>query len=189
MTAIGGPVRIVFSYSHRDEGWRDLIERHLNVLATQRIAEIWSYGRIGAGEPWERETLEAFDSAHLAILLISPDFLGSQYIMNIEVPRILDRHRSGELAVVPVYLRPCLWEAVSWLRKIQMRPRNGVPLSSLRGWKQEAEMARIAKEIWEILVPPAAKAGQVGAEPPCLPCRGCAERDDHDLRPGGAKDE
>jgi hypothetical protein len=147
-----GPSRVFISYSHRDEAWRAFFAKHLNVLASQGIAEVWTALRIGAGEAWEREIIRAIDSARLAILLISADFLGSEFILNVEIPQILERHRAGELAVVPVLVRPCPWEAVPWLREIQMRPWDGTPLSSRNG-RREAEVVKVVREILGMLKP------------------------------------
>lgn len=144
---------IVFSYSHQDEGWKDLLRRHLNVLVRQGIVEIWTDRKIGAGDAWERNIREAIDSARVAILLISADFLSSEYIQNAEVPRILERHEKGALVMVPVLVRPCVWEAVPWLREIQMRPWSGIPLSLLPSERGEAEIAEISREVMRILGP------------------------------------
>lgn len=145
-----GRAKLVFSYSHEDEAWKNLLEKHLNVLAKQNIIEIWTDRQIGPGHPWRKAILRAIDSADVVILVISVDFLISDFILNVEVPRILKRHQNKKLALVPVLVRPCAWEAVDWLRKIQIRPWNGISLSLLPSERGEVEIAELTREVMHI---------------------------------------
>ena len=150
---MGGPARdlIFISYSHQDETWMGRFARHFKILDLYGTAEIWSDQRIGAGAAWETEILQAIELARVAILLISPDSLGSDFIRTVEIPRILERHKASELAIVPVLVEPCLWQAVPWLRELQMRPWNAAPLSNPDRYWRETELVAITREVWELL--------------------------------------
>ena len=147
--------RIFISYSHQDESWKDLLWKHLYVPARQDLLEVWADGNIPAGVYWHDQVIKSIDSSQLAILLISTDFLGSAFILDVEIPRILARHRAGHLKVLPVLVRPCYWESVAWLAELQMRPWNAVSLSARRGARLDTELALIVEEAMELMRDPA----------------------------------
>lgn len=143
--------KVFVSYAHQDESWKDLLWKHLHVPARQDLLEVWADGNIPAGVCWHNQIMEAIDSSQLAILLISADFLGSEFILDMEVPRILARHRAGTLKVLPVLVRPCFWESVSWLAELQIRPWNGVSLAARRGARLDTELASLVEESIELI--------------------------------------
>ncbi len=140
---------IVFiSYSHKDEKWKDQLVSHLGVL--NQIA-VWEDRRIGAGRDWESEINTALEAAGAAILLISANFLTSNFILTNEVPALLERRIREGLPVIPIIVRACAWEQVDWLAPIQCRPKDGRTIFSLNGDKREAAWARIAIEVNDLL--------------------------------------
>jgi len=147
--------RIFLCYSHHDEPWKALLWKHLHVPARQDLLEIWADGRIPAGACWQDQIVEAIDSSQLAILLISADFLVSDFILGVEIPRILQRQHLGELKVLPVLVRPCFWGSVSWLAGLQIRPWNGISLSTRRGARLDSELALIVEEAISMVRHPA----------------------------------
>ena len=91
------------------------------------LLDLWDDRRIGTGEDWRAEIAEAMGRANVAILLISADFLTSQFILGEEVPRLLQRRDAEGLRVFPVIVRPCAWKTVPWLSRMQVRPKDGRP--------------------------------------------------------------
>ena len=140
-------VRIVISYSHQDQSWRLRLARHLRIFELSHQIEVWSDLRIPPGERWCAEILQVIDAAQLAVLLISADSLSSDFIVNVEVPRMLKRHRNGELKIIPILVEDCPWQDVPWLAELQMRPLDAVPLAARRRHAREAELAKITREI------------------------------------------
>lgn|GEM_PF-6214774 len=130
------------SYSHRDEVWKNLVVQHLRVLEPEGSFEVWEDCRIAAGTDWLPEITAAVDSAAVAVMLVSVDFLGSKFILGEEVPRLLKRRAQDGLRLVPLIVRPCAWQGVSWILEIQGRPKDGAALSGMR--KAVAEKARSA---------------------------------------------
>ena len=120
--------RVFFSYSHRDEELRNELETHLAALKRQGIIETWHDRRIGAGEDFENEISENLENADIILLLVSSDFIASEYCYGVEMSRAMERHRSGEAHVVPVILRPCLWEGLPFGR-LQATPIDGKPVT------------------------------------------------------------
>ena len=98
-----------FSYSHADEGMRDQLEKHLSALKNQGLIEAWHDRRILAGQNFDSEIDSHLESASIILLLVSPDFLASEYCYNEEMRRALELSKSGSAAVIPVILRPCDW--------------------------------------------------------------------------------
>jgi hypothetical protein len=101
--------KLVFSYSHLDENLRDALEVHLTSLKRQGLIEMWHDRRILAGEEFEGKIDQYFEEADVILLLVSPDFIASDYCFNIEMQRAIERHHEGSARVIPVILRPCDW--------------------------------------------------------------------------------
>jgi len=140
-----------FSYSHRDLHWLEEIQLHLNGLAAGRILETWSAHRIQAGDAWYEKIEEAIERATVAILLISPPFLASEFIRREEVPRLLLRRQYEGLTIFPIMCRPSVWRGVGWLAGMQVRPRDCRPLSVRTCPQREAVVAQIAEELFEVI--------------------------------------
>jgi hypothetical protein len=101
---------LFFSYSHADENLRDQLEKHLVGLQRQGIISSWHDRRITAGTELADAIDSHLDAADVILLLISPDFIASDYCYEREMNRAMERHRKGEARVIPVILRPCDWK-------------------------------------------------------------------------------
>lgn len=100
---------LVFSYSHADEALRNELEKHLSPL--QRMGKIttWHDRRIVPGQEFENQIDHYFSQADIILLLISSDFIASDYCYQVEMTNALERHKCGEAVVIPVILRECAW--------------------------------------------------------------------------------
>ncbi len=164
---------VFISYSHLDEAWKDRLVRHFRVFEQQGLAvEAWHDRRIPGGGDWEAEIQKAMAEADAAILLVSADSLGSKFINEREVPFLLGRRQADLLPVVPVVVRPCTWKLVPWLTKLNLRPRDGHPLSAGTEHEIEAQLAAIAEEVFHFAKRRAA------SEPEDDPKRSSASRAD-----------
>jgi tetratricopeptide (TPR) repeat protein len=143
---------IVFiSYSHKDEIWKNRLVSHLGVLQSEGHLDIWDDRRIEAGVDWYPEIQKAIDTSCVAILLISADSLTSKFILNEEVPRLLERREKEGLRIFPVIIKPCAWKHVQWLARMQARPKDGRPISGGNEHEIDTDMADIADEIISII--------------------------------------
>src|SRR2546426_6860924 len=102
----GAPLPIFISYAHEDELLRQQLGTHISLLRRQGLISEWHDREILPGDEWAHEIDEHLERASLILLLISPDFLASDYCYDIEMQRALERHRSGEVRVIPIILRP-----------------------------------------------------------------------------------
>src|SRR2546425_10101985 len=87
--------RVFVSYSHKDQRWLDRLHVHLKPLERQGLVELWDDTRIAAGTIWRSEIKQAIDTAQVAVLLISADFLASDFIAADELPPLLRRAESA----------------------------------------------------------------------------------------------
>ncbi|HEX4962101.1 MAG TPA: TIR domain-containing protein [Thermoanaerobaculia bacterium] len=145
-----GPT-VFLSYSHQDEPWKDRVVKHLKVLEPQGELEVWDDRRISGGDVWFARIKEAMDRASVAVLLISADSLGSTFILENEVPYLLERQKSHGIRILPLIVRPCPWSSVPWLSALQCRPQDGTPLSGGTDHQVEEALTALALEIQDHL--------------------------------------
>lgn len=119
---------VFFSYSHADEKLRDQLEKQLSMLKRQGVIETWHDRRIGAGQDIHRSIDDHIDSDNIILLLVSSDFLASDYCYDVEMKRAMERHESGEAIVIPVILRACDWHHAPF-GKLNAVPRDGKPVT------------------------------------------------------------
>ncbi len=117
-------VRLFYSYSHKDETLRNELETHLKLLQRQGLIDTWHDRKIEAGEEWKRKIDENLERADIILLLVSADFIASDYCYEIEMKRALERHEKGEARVIPVILRDCKWNSTPFA-KLQALPKDG----------------------------------------------------------------
>ena len=111
--------KIFVSYSHADEKWKDRLVKHLKVIQNQNQQSVWDDSQILAGGRWRKEIETVINAADGAILLISADFLTSEFILKQEVPRLLKRWENDEIKIFPLIVEHCAWDQVDWLNKLQ----------------------------------------------------------------------
>jgi formylglycine-generating enzyme required for sulfatase activity len=122
-------IEIFFSYARKDELLRDELAKHLKPLRQQGIITNWHDREIPPGAEWQNEIDRHLESAQIILLLISADFLASDYCYSFELKRALERHESQEACVIPVILRSCDWKNTRF-GKLQVLPTDGKPIKS-----------------------------------------------------------
>ncbi|MGK3963275.1 TIR domain-containing protein [Sorangium sp. So ce118] len=122
------PIRLFFSYSHKDEALRDELETHLALLKREGLLESWHDRRIGAGDDWAGQIDRNLDEAEVILLLVSADFLASDYCFDREMKRALARHDAGQARVIPVILRKTDWHSAPFAR-LQALPKDARPVT------------------------------------------------------------
>lgn len=155
------PIEIFFSYSHKDEQFLDELIKHLSILQRQGVIAGWNDREIHAGVEWIKEINTHLNRAHIILLLISPDFMASDYCYGIEVAHAMERHHAGEARVIPIILRPVDWREASF-GKIQALPKNGKPVTTWGNADEAfADIAKGIKEAIKRLPAPKHKGGEV----------------------------
>jgi TIR domain len=127
--------KLFFSYSHKDENLRDRLETHLAALKREGTIETWHDRRILAGDELADVIDDNINDADVVLLLVSPDFIASDYCYQIEMQRAMERHAAGEARVIPVVLKPCDWRSTPF-GKLLVAPKDGRPVVS---WPDQDE--------------------------------------------------
>jgi hypothetical protein len=119
---------VFFSYSHADEVLRDQLEKQLSLLKRQGVIEVWHDRRIGAGQDFGHEIDRHVETDDIILLLVSADFLASDYCYDKEMSRAMERHEADEAIVIPVILRACDWHGAPF-GKLNASPPDGKPVT------------------------------------------------------------
>lgn len=120
--------RVFLSYSHKDEALREELAAQLEILVANKTLETWHARKIEPGRDWRAAVHREIDEADVVLLLVSADFLASDYCRDTEVRRAIERHQAGTARVVPVVLRPCLWDEAPFGHLAPL-PANGTPIT------------------------------------------------------------
>ena len=123
------PISLFFCYVREDEKLLKKLKTHLRPLQRQGLIDVWYDRDIRAGTEWEPEIQHHLNAAQMVLLLISPDFMDSDYCYGVEMQRALERHGRGEATVIPIILRPAYWHGKP-LGMLQALPTNGKPVTS-----------------------------------------------------------
>lgn len=163
--------KIFLSYSHADETYCDMLQKHLAALRHQGLIETWHDRRIKAGDKFENAIDQQLNEAEVILLLVSSDFIASRYCYEIEMQHALERQESGEARVIPIILRPCDWHDAPF-GKLLAAPKDGKPVKSWPDIDEafldvvrqiKAVLADLGREMEPIL--PASAKPMVGAVP------------------------
>jgi hypothetical protein len=121
------PVKLFYSYSHKDEDLREELVKHLTILKRQGALEPWQDRDIEAGAEWNQEIERHLNESQIILLLISSDFIASPFCWDKEMARAMERHDAGEAVVIPIILRSCDWKGAPF-GKLQGLPKDMKPV-------------------------------------------------------------
>ncbi len=144
--------KVFISYSHKDASALERLQVHLKPLERAGL-ERWDDTRISTGQRWKDEISKALASAKVAILLISADFLDSDFIHTDELPHLLAAAEKEGLVVMPVILSPCRFEETPSLSQFQAVNSPDKPLTSLSTSEQNAVWVKLTEDIKAVLHP------------------------------------
>jgi hypothetical protein len=140
-------LRVFVSYSHKDRALKEKLLEQLQPLVRFAGVDAWTDDRIRPGDAWRAEIDAALAQADVVLLLVSPSFLASTFIMDEEVPRAFERRTRDGVRVISVLLRACHWQAHPVIGRYQMLPQEAVPVAKFSGNKRDEVLAKVAAEI------------------------------------------
>lgn len=123
------PIEVFYSYAAQDEILRQELEKHLGILKRKKLISTWHCRMIYPGMDQMQEVHAHLNTAHIILLLVSSDFIASDYCYEIEVNRAMERHMLGEACIIPVLLRPVVWDGAPF-SKLQPLPIGGNPVTT-----------------------------------------------------------
>lgn len=142
-------MKIFISYSHKDQEALDRLRTHLKGLSRQGLITAWFDREILAGGEINDEIEAKLETSDIFLLLISPDFIASDYCMDTELEHAVKRHNSGDARVIPIIIEPCNWLAEHNLKKLKALPKDGQPISE---WgNQNSAYLEIVQELTRII--------------------------------------
>ena len=173
------PVTVFFSYSHKDEVLRDELAKHLKLLERTNVIDAWHDRAIPVGSEWDKGIKKELNEADIILLLISSDFLASDYIWDVEVKTAMARHEAKDAVVVPIVLRECEWFDAPF-GKLQGLPKDAKPVTSYQNIdepftfiakhiKKAAKAIRVQKSIEQEGDSPLAEAPEPKDIPATMP--------------------
>ncbi|MGI9179538.1 MAG: COR domain-containing protein [Longimicrobiaceae bacterium] len=144
-------VRLFYSYSHKDEPLRDQLETHLKLMQRQGLIDAWHDRKIPAGGEWGQQIDVNLERADIILLLVSADFIASDYCYDREMTRALERHENGEAVVIPVIVRDVNWKNAPFA-KLQALPKDGLAVELWpnrdTAWRNVSEgIEKVAEEL------------------------------------------
>ncbi len=122
------PLHVFISYSHKDEELKEELEVHLSTLKRQNKIKPWQDRSIEAGKKWDKEIKTALENAQIILLLVTPRFMASDYINDIELTHAMERHEAGTARVIPIILKPSDVKGTS-LSDLQALPKDAKPVT------------------------------------------------------------
>lgn len=146
-TAPPKALQVFVSYSHQDEALKNELIKHLSPLKRRNLIDDWHDRKISAGDEWDTAIADALKAADIVLLLVSIDFINSRYCYDVEMESALERERLGELVVIPVIARNCMWKTTEFAR-LQATPTDGKAIAS---WPDRDEaLTVVAQRIQEV---------------------------------------
>src|SRR5436305_801385 len=147
-------IKLFYCYAREDRPLRDELEKHLSWLKRRYQLTNWHDREILPGEEWEQAIDTHLNTAQLILLLISSDFMASDYCYGKEMQRALERHRAGTCRVIPILMRPTYWEEAPF-SSLQLLPINAIPVTR---WPDRDEafqnvVTEISRTIKDLILP------------------------------------
>ncbi|MEO5355216.1 MAG: TIR domain-containing protein, partial [Magnetococcus sp. XQGC-1] len=126
------PVRLFISYASKDGHWRDRILTAMSALVRSEWVVPWHDRKIEGGDEWEAKIFEQIASADVALLLISENFLASDFINDKEIPALRRRFGSEKKRIIPILVDFCFYETMEFLHGLQLLNAEKVPITKSR---------------------------------------------------------
>lgn len=142
---------VFVSYSHQDAEWLKRLQIHLKPMIRQGTLDLWDDSKIKPGAAWRDEIDAALSRASAAVLLVSADFLASDFVADRELPLLLDRAASGGVRIMPVIVGSCLFQHHAELSKYQAINSPDLPLTKMQRHEAEETLSKLAQAIAEFI--------------------------------------
>jgi len=150
MTSPSQRRQLFISYSHADRVWVVRLQKMIQPLVRDKDLKLWDDSQIPAGARWKEEIQQALATAKVALLLVSADFLASDFVNSAELPHILKAAEEEGMRILWVKLRSCLVQHTP-IHEFQAAIDPARPLAAMVDWEQEEALAKVAETIDVVL--------------------------------------
>ncbi|RXG31867.1 toll/interleukin-1 receptor domain-containing protein [Leeuwenhoekiella marinoflava] len=141
--------KVFVSYSHFDKEYLTEIQRHFKPF--KNLIDFWDDSKIKPGQKWKEEIKKAIDETKVAILLVSTDFLGSDFISTDELPPLLEAAEKEGAVILTIVLKPCLFEEFDDLNQFQAMNPPSRPVSKMDLNEKEELFVNLVRQTRKIL--------------------------------------
>lgn len=138
--------QVFISYSHKDTKWLDKLQTMLKPMMRNNTISVWDDTAIKPGSKWRDEIEKALASANVAVLMVSQNFLASDFITKHELPPLLNAAEQEGLKIIWVPVSYCMYEETE-IHEYQAAHTPSQPLQSLKGAKLDQVLVNICQEI------------------------------------------
>lgn len=143
-------IEVFCCYAHKDAPLLESLKAHLTLLQRQGLISLWADTNISPGSEWEKEVAKHLNTAHIILLLVSSDFMASEYCYSKEMMRAIARHDQGEARVIPIIARPVFWQGAPFAR-LQALPTGAKPVISPSWHSLDEALLDVVKGIGEAI--------------------------------------
>ncbi len=144
--------KVFISYSHKDKAWLDRLRTHLKPLIRAGRIDLWDDSRIAEGQRWRKEIRQALGATKVAVLLVSPDFLASDFIATDELPPLLAAAEDEDVHILPVILKPSLFAETPSLSRFQTVNDPATPVIDMAEGDQDRVFRDVAKAVLALVI-------------------------------------
>lgn len=116
-------IKVFLSYSHLDTNLKDIFVRHLNSITLVQDVTVWTDDKLHGGQRWNQEINKKLLGSQLVLLLISPDFIASEYCYNVELRNAIALERKRKAVIIPIGLKSVYYQDLAFAH-LQMIPRH-----------------------------------------------------------------
>jgi hypothetical protein len=156
------PIKIFFSYSHKDSDIKEYLDTHFAPLKRSGKVQTWNDRDITLGNEWNDEIKQQLEEADIILLLISASFIASNYIWDNELKRAMERHEARTARVIPIFAKKCEFQDMPFA-KLQGLPQDAKPIASFAD--PDEPCADIASKIRKLIDSIEANAPQKATMP------------------------
>jgi tetratricopeptide (TPR) repeat protein len=144
-------LKLFYCYAREDKLYRAALEKHLGTLRRQGLIVDWHDRNINTGQEWAKEIDINLNEADIILLLISPDFIHSDYCYSKEMNRALERHENGTARVIPIILRPCDYEGAPF-SGLQALPPDAAPVTGRKWRSRDEAFSLVAQGVRKVVI-------------------------------------
>ncbi len=139
---------VFVSYSHKDKKWMDRLRVFITPIEREGYVNVWDDTRIKTGNDWKAEIKAAIQAARAAVLLLSADFMASQFITDNELPPLLNKSGTKGLKIIPVIISPCI---LGGLSKYQSVNPPDKPMVDMKRGDRERTWVKVVEDLTDAL--------------------------------------
>ena len=147
---------IFVSYCHKNKRWLQRLRVHLTPYDRRGALTLWDDTKIDPGDRWRSEISDAMDRAAASIVLISADFLASDFVATEELPKLLRKAERDGARILPIFVEPCELATHPELATFQALNSPEKPLAEMSRVEAERVLVRAVEAIGKILASPSA---------------------------------